>query len=96
MAGYSLSEKASQDVADIYEYSILNFGLSESRSYLMGLEELFRTLAQRPALGRSAPELAQELRRFEYRSHVVFFRPRNDGVRIERVLHRSMDVESRI
>ena len=91
MAGYSLSPKAAADLDGIYEYTILNFGLEQAQEYLLGLHERFQTLAQNPMHGRSADQLAPKLRRFEYQSHVVFYLPKHDGVRIVRVLHESMD-----
>jgi len=93
MAVYSLSSKAAVDLAGIYEYTILNFGLEEAQVYLSGMEERFATLAEQPMHGRNADELAPELRRSEYQSHIVFYVPKDNGVRIVRVLHRSMDVK---
>jgi toxin ParE1/3/4 len=43
--------------------------------------------------GRKEDELAPGLRRFEYQSHIVFYVPKDKGVRIVRVLHQSMDVK---
>ena len=93
MAVYSLSSKAAADLEEIYEYTILNFGLKQGRAYLSGLHERFETLAENPTQGRSVGELAPGLKRFEYQSHVVFYVPKDKGVRIVRVLHQSMDVK---
>ena len=46
MAGYKLSGKASADVDDIYEYTIVNFGIEQARAYLHGLGDRFKTLAE--------------------------------------------------
>lgn len=91
MVAYSLSPKAADDLDGIYEYTILNFGLKQAREYLLGPHERFQTLAENPMHGRSAEYLAAELRRLEYQSHVVFYVPKDNGVRIVRVLHESMD-----
>jgi toxin ParE1/3/4 len=93
MAVYSLSAKAATDLDAIYEYTILEFGLEQARKYLIGLHKRFEMLAAQPELGRSAAELAPDLRRSEYQSHVVFYAPKAGGVRIIRVLHESMDVK---
>ena len=93
MAVYSLSAKAAADLSGIYEYTILNFGLTKAREYLTGLHERFETLAENPMQGRSASELAPDLRRLEYESHVVFCVPKAKGIRIVRVLHQSMDMK---
>ena len=91
MAGYRLTPKAADDLDGIYEYTITNFGLGQARDYLNGPHRRFGDLAERPALGRGADRLAPELRRYPYRSHVVFYMLENEGVLIVRVLHESMD-----
>lgn len=96
MAVYSLSPKAAADLDGIYEYTILNFGLEQAREYLLGLHERFQTLAEHPMHGRSADEVAPDLRRLEYQSHVVFYVPKDKGVRIVRVLHESMEVRKHL
>jgi toxin ParE1/3/4 len=93
MADYSLSARAATDLDGIYEYTIREFGLEQARAYLLGLHQRFEMLAEQPELGRNAEELAPDLRRSEYRSHVVFYVPKTEGVRIVRVLHESMDVK---
>ena len=92
MAAYRLSRKAAVDLDGIHEYSIMNFGTVQARSYLSRLHERFEILAQQPMLGRQADHLAPGLRRYEYRSHVAFYVPEVGGVMIVRVLHKSMDV----
>lgn len=96
MAVYSLSPKAAADLDGIYGYTILNFGLEQAREYLLGLHERFQTLAEHPMHGRSADEVAPDLRRLEYQSHVVFYVPKDKGVRIVRVLHESMEVRKHL
>ncbi len=66
MASYQLTEAAQQDVDEIYEYSILNFGLQQARDYLNGLHRCFGTLADNPKLGRDYRRVKAEARRFEY------------------------------
>ena len=63
---------------------------SRGRAYLLGLHERFAALAEHPILGRSAQELAPNLRRFEYQSHNVFYVAKKQGVRIVRVLHQNI------
>ncbi len=96
MAVYSLSAKAAVDLSQIYEYTILNFGLKKAREYLTGLHERFGSLAENPMQGRSASELSPGLRRLEYESHVVFYLPKDKGIQIMRVLHQNMDMKSHL
>ena len=62
------------------------------RVYLLGLHERFEMLAKQPTQGRKADELAPGLRQLGQQSHIVFYLAKNDGIRIVRVLHHSMDV----
>ena len=96
MAVYKLSGKAGADVEDIYEDTIENFGIEQARKYLHGLGDCFKALAENPLRGRAADELASELRRYEYQSHVVFYREVEQYTLIIRVLHQSMDFARRV
>lgn len=92
MENYRLTRKADNDLAAIYEYGILNFGLAQAQSYLLGLYERFEQLAESPEIGRSAAEFILTLRRVEYGANVIFYLPDiPDGILIVRVLRKEMD-----
>ena len=91
MAVYRLSRKAVADLDGIHEYTIVNFGVTKARTYMSGLHERFESLARQPTLGREANKIVPGLRRYEYRSHVVFYVPEDRSVMIVRVLHKNMD-----
>lgn len=92
MAVYKLSGKASLDIDGIYEYTIVNFGVEQARVYVFGLNDCFTTLAENPLRGRSADEFASDIRRYEHKSHVIFYREMEEYSLIVRVLHKSMDL----
>lgn len=96
MPAYSLTVKAAADVDGIFEYTFRTFGLDQARTYLAGLHAQLEELAAHPLRGRSAEELAPGLRRSEYQAHVVFFVQQPAGVRVIRVLHKRMDVQSHL
>ena len=91
MAAYRLTQEAVDDLDAIHEYTITNFGLEQARGYLNSLHQRFEDLAEHPALGRGAQRLAPGLRRYPFRSHVVFYVSEDRGILIVRVLHRSME-----
>jgi len=93
MTRYRLSARADADIFAIAEYTIAQFGIEQARRYRDGLERVFRMLAENPRRGRSAAQFAENLRRWEYESHIVFYVPEPRGVLIVRVLHRRMDIE---
>ena len=91
MADYRLGSRAEVDLAGVADYIIETFGIRQARRYRDELEACFNNLAQNPRLERSAERLAPGLRRFEHRSHVVFYIEDERGVLIVRILHARMD-----
>ena len=91
MAEHRLSSRAEADLAGIADYTIETFGIEQARRYRDEFETCFENLAENPRRGRSAEPLAPGLRRFEHRSHVVFYVEDGNGVLIVRILHASMN-----
>ena len=91
MADHRLSARAEADLAGIADYTIKTFGIEQARRYRDALEGCFRTLAENPRLGHSAERLSPSLRRFEHRSHTVFYVEDEGGILIIRILHVGMD-----
>lgn len=96
MAGYSLSSRAARDIDEIYEYSILTFGLDQARRYVQGLDDQLGELATHPQRGRRVDELSLGLRRWRYRAHIIFYESSSTGIFVVRVLHTSMDIERQL
>ena len=92
MADFRLSTRAAADLEGIARYTIETFGVEQARRYRDDLEACFRTLAENPRLGRSAERLRPGLRRFERRSHAVFYMQNEDGILIVRILHARMEL----
>lgn len=91
MADYRLSARAEADLAGIADYTIKTFGIEQARQYRDALDACFCTLAENPRLGRSAELLSPGLRRFEHRSHTVFYAEERGDILIVRILHVAMD-----
>ena len=91
MERYHLSNAADTDFAKLYSDGIVDFGLEQAQDYALGLYDLLQTLGENPRMGYSAKELAPELRRFPYQSHVIFYLQDSDGVYIVRILRKEMD-----
>jgi len=91
MGAYRLTAKAERELAQIYEYSIVNFGLAKAQAYLANLRVAFAMLAEHPRIGRDCSRLRKGLRRHEHLSHSIFYRKARDGVLIVRVLGQSQE-----
>ena len=51
----------------------------------------FRKLASMPQMGRLREELSHGLRSFPVGRYIIFYRPKEDGIEIVRVLHGARD-----
>ncbi|MCP4986070.1 MAG: type II toxin-antitoxin system RelE/ParE family toxin [Colwellia sp.] len=93
MTKYTLSKKASEDLANIFQYTYKNFNISQAESYLSELEECFIMLSKEPALAHRVEDIRKDYFRYLYRKHAVYFKARKDDIFIIRVLHQQMKYE---
>lgn len=91
MASYKLSNLASDDIIRIYEYGILNFGLTQAQDYLLGLHECFQKLADNELPVRDASQFVANLKRSQYQRDVIFYLLQDDETLVIRVLGENMD-----
>ncbi|MDW3210614.1 MAG: type II toxin-antitoxin system RelE/ParE family toxin [Reichenbachiella sp.] len=93
MGAYKLSIECEADISEIYEYGIEKFGLIQSQEYMIGLHDLFNTLAENTNIGRDASEFYPSLKRFVYKSHMIFYLQSESGIFVVRTLSQSMDYQ---
>ena len=93
MTKYTLSKKASEDLANIFQYTYKNFNISQAESYLSELEECFIMLSKAPDLAHRVEDIRKDYFRYLYRKHAVYFKARKDDIFIIRVLHQQMKYE---
>lgn len=90
MAKFKLTRLAVADLEAILDYTLETWGQRQADRYLGDLEACFQELADQPGLGRSCDGIRPGLRRMEHGRHVVFFRSRDYGIRIIRILHQGL------
>lgn len=93
---YKLSGKAEIDLAEMYEFGIYKFGLLQAQEYFLGMHDVFQVLAENPNLGRDASMFIENLKRFTYQAHTIFYLPRAEGIFIIRVLSQRMNYETHL
>ena len=89
---FKLSNKASDDLDNILDYSIINFGVEHTISYHQSLEKCFEMLDTNPDLGTSIDSIRPDYLYFGHRSHSIFYKKIEKDILIIRLLHKSMDV----
>ena len=90
MPHYIFSLRAEADLDDIITFTIDRWNKAQADRYVAALDDCCQRLADNPLIGRACDEFLPGLRRMEQGSHVVFYRQRDYGVRIIRILHKRM------
>ena len=70
---YKLTERAADDFAGIYDYTLLKFGEAQADHYTDALEAFFETLAGMPDMGRDYHTVPGVMR-IEFQRHAIFYR----------------------
>lgn len=87
---YKLTERAAEDFAGIYDYTLLKFGETQADQYTDALEAFFKTLVSMPELGRDYYSV-DGVMRIEFQRHTIFYTIRSDDILIARILHQQMN-----
>ncbi|MGV6858127.1 MAG: type II toxin-antitoxin system RelE/ParE family toxin [bacterium] len=93
MASHQLvvAPAAQNDLKDIYQYGVQQWGQAKSESYLSTIKSQLWLLTQQPLIGTERPEFLPNIRSLPIESHTLFYRVTSNRVEIIRVLHARQD-----
>lgn len=91
---FKVSKEARDDIRKIGYHTQRKWGKNQRRKYLNDLDKRFELLAKNPLLGRRCDNIREGYSRFEYISHIIFYRQEKDFIVISRVIHQSRDVKA--
>ncbi|MFA5631782.1 MAG: type II toxin-antitoxin system RelE/ParE family toxin [Porticoccaceae bacterium] len=86
-----IAPAAKNDLKDIYQYGLRQWGQTRSDSYLATIKDQFLLLIQQPLMGMERPELLPGSRSLALQSHTLFYRVTADAIEIIRILHGRQD-----
>jgi len=96
MPPYRVTRKAQSDLIGIGQFTIKKWGKVQRNYYLKQLDSCFSRLVKNPELGASCDAIVKGYRKLPQGSHLIFYKQASDGmIEIIRVLHKSMDVDSK-
>src|SRR3546814_13697282 len=73
------------------------WGLRQRNVYLKEVDQVFRSLAKNPLMGRACDEVREGYRKLPHGAHVIYYKPvGEDELLIVRILHATTDVASRL
>jgi len=89
-----LSPLAQTDLEAIGDYIALDSPGNALR-FIQGLRDQCQKIARAPLAYVARPELDDGLRSCAHGRYVIFFRPEEEMVRVERILHSAMDIRQK-
>jgi toxin ParE1/3/4 len=84
---YKLSSAAADDINELLNRSVIEFGIQQTETYYHELQHCLQLLAKNPSLCISI----DGYRRFPCQSHMIYYQTHSDYLWIVRVLHKRMD-----
>ena len=97
MAEYSLTNKAVEDLSDIWNYTFDNWSESQSDLYYQMLLDSCQEIAENQVPGKNYEGMIKSLLGFRAGRHIIFYRRiASNTVEIIRILHEQMDLKNRI
>jgi toxin ParE1/3/4 len=97
MAAFVLSNKAVEDLSEIWSYSREAWSEHQADTYYHMLLDACRDLADGKVAGKAYPEIQLDVSGFRIGQHIVFYREIDEGeIEIIRILHSRMDLRNRM
>ncbi len=97
MPNYYLTNKAVEDLSQIWEYTFETWSETQADNYYNSLLDTCDSISQNPDLGKNYEGIAQYLFGLKINRHIIFYRKMSsEQVEITRILHERMDLNTRI
>ena len=97
MAKFYLTNKAVEDLAHIWNFTLIKWSERQANKYYKFLLDSCQEVAENPNLGKEYDQVSNGLLDISVNRHVIFYRclSKNE-IEITRVLHGRMDLKFRI
>lgn len=97
MANYQLTNKAVEDLENIWDYSFDKWSLEQADKYYSLLIGTCNLIGENPNIGKNYFGVTAELFGLKTNRHIIFYRKFSDKpIEITRILHERMDLINRI
>ena len=97
MAKFSFTNKALNDLTEIWDYTVKEWSENQAEKYYNLIMASCMDLANNPQLGKSYDILALNVLGYKCGQHIIFYRKiLKNEIEIERVLHGMMDLKNNI
>lgn len=97
MSSFTLTRSAKSDLKSIARFTENRWGIPQRNIYVKQFDDAFHMLMDSPAAGASCEYIKAGYRKVPLGSHIIFYTcDNNSAIQIIRILHKSMDVMSKL
>lgn len=97
MAKFYLTNKAVEDLGDIWNYTIETWSENQAEIYYSLLINSCKELANKPNQGKSYERVERSILGFKTGQHVIFYRVVTEKeIEVVRILHGIMDIKNHL
>ena len=97
MANYILTNKAVDDLSEIWDYTVDTWSEKQADFYYQMLLDNCGEIAENPAIGRNYEGIVKLIYGHKAGRHIIFYRKLSiNKVEITRILHEQRDLKTRI
>jgi len=97
MSAFTLTRRAKSDLKSIAKFTYGRWGRAQRNIYIKQFDEAFHMLADSPSIGKKCDFIKLGYNKFPQGSHIIFYKVApNETIEIIRILHKNMDVTSRL
>jgi toxin ParE1/3/4 len=97
MPKYRLTNKAVDDLSNIWDYTFDTWSEIQADSYYRHLIGNFELLAENPGIGRKYDEFIHKLMGLKVGRHIIFYQILSPSeIEVIRILHGRMDLKNRL
>ncbi|WP_248722145.1 type II toxin-antitoxin system RelE/ParE family toxin [Seonamhaeicola sp. ML3] len=97
MAKFQLTNKAVEDLNEIWNYTFDKWSEKQAEKYYFQIMELCKEIAKNPEIGKNYDGIQKDLFGLKANRHIIFYRNLDsEPIEITRILHGRMDLKRRL
>jgi toxin ParE1/3/4 len=97
MIKYFLSNKAVEDLSNIWDYTYETWSENQADRYYELLIAFCKEISESPQIGKIYNKIGKNIRGYQASHHIIFYKITEENeIEILRILHKNMDLKNRI
>jgi toxin ParE1/3/4 len=97
MSEYIISEKALEDINNVWIYTAENWSVEQADRYYNLIIDEIEYIVDNLNMARDFGKIRKSYRYLKVKSHLIFFKKdKTNEIEVVRVLHERMDIENRL